>query len=368
MANDKIIQYTSLDKLYLDPENPRLGREHTGKDVKQSRVLDLMKDWALEELAVSFLESGFWPQEALVIIEEELYSKKRLVVIEGNRRLAALKLLNAAYEGKGNSAKWTEIADSKRPPKNLFSEIPYIKVGSKQEVEAFLGLRHVTGIKEWRPAEKAEYIAHLIEDRKMSYEHVTGKIGSRVPVVRQNYISYRLLLQMEDEEGISTENVEEKFSVLYLSLRTVGVQKYLDIDIKGSPHQVFRPVPKSKLKALANFVVWLFGDDKRRPIVRESRQVDNFGKILESKKAIEYLERSDSPNFETAHRLAGGDEPELIRLIEKAADNIEASLSRAHLYGDSKKLQDAIYRLGLDTGQILKLFPDIREKVRGKVD
>jgi len=33
MANDKIIQYTSLDKLYLDPENPRLGREHTGKDV-----------------------------------------------------------------------------------------------------------------------------------------------------------------------------------------------------------------------------------------------------------------------------------------------------------------------------------------------
>ena len=202
----------------------------------------------------------------------------------------------------------------------------------------------------------------------MSYEHVCGKIGSRVPVVRQNYISYRLLLQMEDEEGISTENVEKKFSVLYLSLRTVGVQKYLDIDIKGGPQQVFRPVPKSKLKALANFAVWLFGNDEKRPIVRESREVDNFGKILESKKAVDYLERSDSPNFETAHRLAGGDEPELVRLIDKAADNVEASLSRAHLYEDSKKLQDAIYRLGLDTGQILKLFPKIREKVREKVD
>jgi hypothetical protein len=368
MPIERIIEYTSLDKLYLDPENPRLGREHTGKDVKQPRVLELMNDWALEELAVSFLESGFWPQEALIVIEEELYGKKRLVVIEGNRRLAALKLLNAAYEGVGKSPKWKEIADSKSPPKNLFSEIPFIKVGSRQEVEAFIGFRHVTGIKEWRPAEKAEYIAHLIEDRKMSYEHVTGKIGSRVAVVRQNYISYRLLLQMEDEEGISTENVEEKFSVLYLSLRTAGVQKYLDINIKGSPSQVLRPVPKSKLKALANFALWLFGNDDKRPIVRESRQVDSFGKILESKKAVEYLERSDSPSFETAHRMAGGDEPELVRLIDKAADNIEASLSRAHLYEDSKKLQEAIFRLGLDTGQILKLFPTIRDRVREKVD
>ena len=364
MPVNNVIEYTSLEKLYMDPENPRLGREHVGKDVKQPRVLELMKDWALEELAVSFLESGYWPQEALIVIEEELYGKQRLVVVEGNRRLAALKLLKAAYEGTNTSSRWEEIAESKRPPKNLFTDIPYIKVGSKEDVEAFLGFRHVTGIKEWKPAEKAEYIAHLIEDRKMTYEHVTGKIGSRIPVVRQNYISYRLLLQMEDEEGISTENVEEKFSVLYLSLRTVGVQKYLNIDIKGSPHQVFRPVPKSKLKALANFVVWLFGDEKRRPIVRESRQVDNFGKILESREAVEYLERSDSPNFETAHRLAGGDELELVRLIEKAADNIEASLSRAHLYADSKKLRDAIYRLGLDTGQILKLFPDIKEKGR----
>jgi hypothetical protein len=301
-------------------------------------------------------------------VEEALYGKKRLVVVEGNRRLAALKLLNSAYEGRAASSKWMELAESKRPSKTLFSAIPYMQVGSKRDVEAFLGFRHVTGIKEWRPAEKAEYIAHLIEDRDMSYEEVTGRIGSRVPVVRQNYISYRLLLQMEDEEGIATENVEEKFSVLYLSLRTVGVQKYLDINIKGSPHQVLRPVPKSKLKALANFVLWLFGDGKRRPIVRESRQVDTFGKILESKKALEYLERSDSPNLETAHRLAGGDELELIRLLEKASDNIESSLSRAHLYADSKKLREAIHRLGLDTAQILKLFPEIQKRVWGKVD
>ncbi|MDQ9786514.1 hypothetical protein, partial [Serratia marcescens] len=76
---------------------------------------------------------------------------------------------------------------------------------------------------------------------------------------RQNYISYRLLLQMEDQEKISVEHVEDKFSVLFLSLRTDGVQRYLDIDIQADPDDARKPVPDDKLKELANFALWLFG-------------------------------------------------------------------------------------------------------------
>jgi hypothetical protein len=85
--------------------------------------------------------------------------------------------------------------------------------------------------------------------------------------------------------------------------------------------------------------------------------------ILESKKAVEYLERSDKPDFETAFRLAGGDEPELIKLIDKAADQIEVALGRAHIYKTSTKLQAAVERLGLDCRQLLKVFPDILSKI-----
>src|SRR5207249_1630282 len=99
-----------------------------------------------------------------------------------------------------------------------------------------LGFRHVTGIKEWNPAEKAEYIADLVEKHKMTYDEVRKKIGSKTETVRRNYISYRLLLQMEGEEDIDSARVEDKFSVLYLSLRSVGVQKYLQIDIQAEPN------------------------------------------------------------------------------------------------------------------------------------
>jgi hypothetical protein len=200
--------------------------------------------------------------------------------------------MHDALEGvPTTSRKWEEIARDQHPPDELFERIPYIKLDSRDEIEAFLGFRHVTGIMEWRPAEKAQYIARLIENNGLTYKEVMRKIGSKTAVVRRHYISYRVLLQMEEHEDISLEKVERKFSVLYLSLRTVGVQKYLQVDIEADPDKAKRPVPKEQLQHLANFALWLFGNDETPPIVKESRQVDNFGLILESKKAVEYLAR-----------------------------------------------------------------------------
>jgi hypothetical protein len=127
--------------------------------LRQEQVLDRMKDWTLDELAVSFLENGFWPQEALLAVREELYGKMRLVIVEGNRRLAALIFLKRAIDGKPTPARWREIAKSGKPPAQLFERIPYILVDNRYDIRAFLGFGHVTGIKEWKPAEKDDVIA-----------------------------------------------------------------------------------------------------------------------------------------------------------------------------------------------------------------
>jgi len=363
MAVQNKIEYSELKDLYLDASNPRLGRENTEHQLSQDKILEAMKDWTLDELALSFLESGFWPQEALLVVDELLGGQKRHVVVEGSRRLAALKLLKLAFDGKPESKKWRELVAHQNPPQNLFSEIPFIRVGSRKDVVAFLGFRHVTGIKEWNPAEKAEYIANLIEDHKMNYDEIRRKIGSKTDTVRQNYISYRLLLQMEGEEEIDLQRVEGKFSVLYLSLRSVGVQKYLQIDIQAEPGKAKKPVPHSRLEALAKFALWMFGDEEHDPIVKESRFVDRLGTVLLSKKAVDYLERTERPNLEFAYRLAGGDEPEIIKLIERAADDIEIALGRAHHYVKSEKLRFAVQRVGTDAVQFLRLFPDIQRTV-----
>jgi hypothetical protein len=364
MAVGKKIEYARVEDLYLDPFNPRLGRSKSGGTARQETILDLMADWSLEELAVSFLENGFWPQEALLVCKEALYEETTdsLVVIEGNRRLAALKMLRSAFEGqKGTRKKWLEMVAGLADPGSLFGEVPYILVDSRDDVDAFLGFRHVTGIKEWKPAEKAQYIASLIEKKQLPYEEVRKMIGSKMQTVQKNYISYRLLLQMEGEEDISIEQVENKFSVLYLSLRTIGVQKFLQIDIKADPVTARTPVPADRLEALSKFALWLFGTDKIAPIVPDSRQIEQFGKILESEEAVAYLERSDKPIFSMAQKLAGGDIPALIENIQRASDNVRLALSTVHQYQDNSDVIKSVEVFSKDATTLIERFPQIKK-------
>lgn len=363
-----LIQTASPEDLYLDPVNPRLGRHEIGKNLDQDQILGLMKNWMLDELAVSFLESGFWPQEALIVVKESIPGEKSpvLVVVEGNRRLAALKMiLRAKAKVPGTEGRWTELI--KGYAESAFGrlkKIPYILKESRKDVRAYLGYRHVTGIKEWSPAEKAEYIAHLIEEEKLTYDQVRKRIGSKLPTVRQNYISYRLLLQMEDgTDKIDIDKVEDRFSVLYLSLRTNGVRSYLDVDIEADPKTAKRPVPKEKMNQLENFAKWLFGKDDDPPIVSDSRQVDDFGRILENESAVSYLERNEKPSFAVARRMAGVAESDVVRHIERAADEIGEALKAAHQFRSASNLQKTVRRFGTDALQLLGIFPQIRTEL-----
>ncbi|HMO14907.1 MAG TPA: hypothetical protein PKD64_17230 [Pirellulaceae bacterium] len=360
------IEYLKVDDLMLDPMNPRLGRLSTEKRLDQDAILDLMKNWTLDELAVSFIESGYWPQEAVIVVSEKHYGKISDVVVEGNRRLAALKLLHLAWRGEPISSKWEEIAKSASPKRRKeLEEIAVIRKENRKEVKAYLGFRHVTGIAEWNPGEKAEFIASLIDDG-LSYDEVRKQIGSKTPTVRQNYIAYRVLLQMEDiGDEVDLERVEKRFSVLYLSLRTSGVQNYLNIDIKAEPDAAKRPIPQRHLKNLAKFALWLFGKGEQGPIVPESREVDEFGRILESASAVAYLERTERPSFEVARRMAGVAESEIGEHLERAADEIEEALKAVHQHKKSKRVLAAVQRVGLDAMQLLEVFPNIKKELLG---
>ena len=365
MKTIPMIETAPLDVLFLDPKNPRLGRHNNEKGLSQNEVLDLMKDWALEELAVSFLESGYWPQEALIAVRETIQKKPVFVVVDGTRRLAALKMIRRTREGEETSAKWRDLI--RNYPEEAFTRldrIPYILKPTRESVTAFLGFRHVTGIKEWNPAEKAQFIAHLIEHEGLSYEQVRRRIGSKTPAVRQNYISYRLLRQMEDQsEEVDIGKAEHRFSVLYLSLRTKGVQQYLAVEIEADPETARTPVPKERLKELVNFSRWLFGTEKQAPVIEDSCQVDDFGRILESEAAVAYMERSESPSFAVARRMAGVAESDVAEHVERAADEAEEALKAAHQHKSSKRLQYAVKRLGSDALQLLDVLPAIRKEL-----
>ena len=371
MAISNTIKHKKLGDFCLDPENPRLGRQNSTRKTKQSRVLELMQSFSLEEIAVSFIENKqFWPQEALIVVKEKLYGKDNLVVVEGNRRLAALISLSDAMAGISDGRKWKELAEQAEESgltERFFDKIPYLLADTRGDVDSFLGFRHVTGIKQWGATEKSEYIARLIEKKGMTFVEVMRAIGSKTDPVRRNYVAHRILKQLEyvDDERVSLKHIEDKFSVLFLSLREKGVQEFLGIELLEITEGQKKPISNDKLQELADFASWLFGSEKSPPLFTDSRNVGKFAKLLRSDKAVKYLRGTASPSFDLAIQKAGVDEGELVERIQRATDEIEQALGRVHLHLRSDDIENAVERFGLGAVELIRKFPNISEELLG---
>ena len=359
MAISKNIDYASLDELKIDPYNPRLGKNITSQELDQEKLLELMKDFTLEELAQSFIENkGFWVQEAVIVVEEKLYSKSPVkVVVEGNRRIAALKLLERVVnKTNGVGKKFQSIVENVSVSKNLFEKIPYLLAGSRADIDSFLGFRHVTGIKEWDPEEKAEFIAKMI-DSGLSYDEVRKKIGSKAPTVRNHYFAHKLVKQLEENfEDFDYDNISNRCSVLYLAIQKPGVQEYLNLDLDKGLTKSRPPIDSKHLSRLRNFGKWIFGDEKNPPLFSDSRDTTKFSEILQNKEAVRYLETSKEPKWEQAIIIAGVDVNELIDLIRNASWNVQYVLSKAHRFKDNKQLKNVAEDLQKDTAQLNKIL------------
>lgn len=368
MAISTKVDYEKLSSIFLDPYNPRLGRTKNDVEIPQSDLLEELQEWVLDELALSFLENGgFWTHEPLIVVEEMLYERKSLVVVEGNRRLAALLSLKKAFEGEPLSRKWEQIVAEYKFPSSLFESIPVVRCDSRDDVAAYLGFRHVTGIKQWNTDEKAAYISKLV-GTGLSFLEVARKIGSKSPTVRKHYVAFSTLKQIEESvETFVPELAERRFAVLYMSIDTVGAQQYLNINLDSDPNALRLPIPKSHINNLKNFARWLFGTKELEPLIKDTRQISKFSMILESHEALKYLESRDRPSFEVAVRISGGDELETIEYVNSAADSLELALMRAHAFKGSSELRKAVKRVGEDSLQLITLFPDLKSELLGSV-
>jgi hypothetical protein len=357
LAVHQEIEWATVDDLHLDAKNPRLGKKFIESNPAPEEILARLAAWNLEEVALSFLESGFWIQEALMVVREA----EQLIVAEGNRRLAAIKLLKRAYEGDpGVRPRFVAMAAEFPRPEQLFNHIPYILADTRQDISAYLGYRHVTGIKEWKPAEKAEFIAHLIDDEGLTYDQVRRRIGSRAPTVRQNYITFKILRQAgEVGDDVDVDKLEERFGVLYRSLNNTGVQKYLRVDLHAEPGQAEAPVPAEAIGNLQNFSRWVFGTEDAGPLFTDSRDIDKFAALLENEKAREYLETHPKPSMRVAVELGADDSENLIELLTDASNSIRVALGTVHRHRSDEQVKAAAQTTVADACALARQFPEI---------
>src|SRR5687767_14689436 len=90
MPEPKTIEYVDVGNLRFDPLNPRFPKGLNGK-VEAEVFSWMLRDATIIELMGSIGELGYFPGEPLLVAKTN--KKGVFEVVEGNRRLTAVKLL-----------------------------------------------------------------------------------------------------------------------------------------------------------------------------------------------------------------------------------------------------------------------------------
>ena len=270
-----------VSELYLDPKNPRLAEmEHTGTQASILRVME--REFDLQPLIDSMYRSGYFWEEPLVVVREplvELKGKKVLLVIEGNRRLAALKTI------LGNPDRFPYANARAR-----LLEVPAIERDDRKETLAFVGFRHFTGIVPWEAAAKAQY-AHRLVKGGHTLEEIAQLIGDETRDIAR-WVRTQSLVDIAHEQGLREDDAAKQFYFSYLltSSDAPGTKRWLEMETNDASGLV-TSVNEERLKELW---LWLYGSTSTEtsPVVPESRQIHKLNRVIASPRAVKELEKT----------------------------------------------------------------------------
>ena len=288
------IEQLSVGELNFDRQNPRLVGYGIRPATSDEEVIKtLWQEMAVDEVAMSMVASGFWPQEPLIVTEEA----GKWVVIEGNRRLAAVRAL---LDPKLAQLVGTPFGRGIKPEVlATFQNLPVIK-SSREESWRYLGFRHVNGPARWTSYAKAEYIRFVHEEYKIPLEEIARQIGDRHRTVRRLFRALMVLKQANRVKVFSMEDRAAKdfyFSHLYTALDYEGFQEFLKLRSEDDESET--PVPTQRQAQLGQVLGWLYGNKKEgRPaiIVKQNPDVGRLDKVLRSEESRRALERGTSLN------------------------------------------------------------------------
>jgi hypothetical protein len=140
--------------LHLDAKNPCLGRETTARAPREIIQYLFEHDKALE-VAQSIATRGFFPNEPLLAIKEN----DELVVVEGNRRLAALKALREPGLLEGSYQRQLERLAKQIEDLSDIASVPVTIAPSRRATDRQVAGRHIgTPVLAWQAENRASFI------------------------------------------------------------------------------------------------------------------------------------------------------------------------------------------------------------------
>jgi hypothetical protein len=306
--------------LDFDPSNPRLEEDGVKDPTDEQIIISLADTADLSEVVESIAANGYIDIEP--IIAQQVGNRWR--VLEGNRRLAAIRILQNPALAKGTGISVPEISSANR---KTLEEVTVYAVASPEEAREYIGFKHINGPHKWDAIAKARFAADWYRKEKgkgITIDKIARRLGDGHDTVVRLVNGMFVLDQAEKNKVYDLKDrypgKRFAFSHLYTALTRPGYREFLGLpDEWRAEDPDPDPVPKKYLHNLGLLLVWLYGsksDDIKPVIDSQNPDLKNLGAVLASPRARTVM-------------LARNDLREAYAQVERKGARFEAALVNA---------------------------------------
>ncbi len=279
-----------VDQLAFDRENARFTPEKRPESDSDAAIIAHLASSAdLGELIQSISASGYIDIEPLVVIGRD----DQLVVLEGNRRLAALKVLldpNLATQARVTAPDLTpDVTET-------LHEVAVYRVTDAAEARDLIGFKHINGPQAWDAYAKARYAADWLDiERKkretegsgLTLSDIARRMGDKHDTIHRIVTAAYVLKQAENTRVFAVSDRAKKnfsFSHLYTALTYPEYRDFIGmptLNRRANPSR--NPVPEERLGELGRLLGWLYGsrsEDTEPEIKRQNPDLARLKRVL----------------------------------------------------------------------------------------
>lgn len=326
-------EFIEADKLLLDPQNPRLPKFLRGADEPEI-ITYMLKEAATLELMLAIGENNFFPGEPLLVVKDgENYR-----VIEGNRRLTAIKLLRNPDLATIQRKKVTRVFDQAEFKLDALDKIPCLIFPNESPIHKFLGYRHITGIQAWDLTQKAAFLYEMKNDLHAGLaldeacRELAKMIGSRRDYVKRLIVGYEVFTEISDAGFFDVPGLDETtffFNYIADSLNKGNIASFLGVILDSDD-----PTSTISHDNLRLWTTWFFEkNDQNQPRIRAtSDQLKKLDAILGCERALTAF--CDGKPLNDAYELTAEIDSLFVGFVVEAKSKLEQADSLTHVVGE----------------------------------
>lgn len=287
-----------LDRLLLDPNNYRFLDHRDYKEVPDTEVADKRIQLRTQSLLVgknnenirdligSFKANGILMLDPIQVKE---IPDNKFVVVEGNRRTAALKHLQDEFKAGNDVGKLTQES---------FKSVAVVLISGESPVQHLvtMGLHHISGKRKWSPVNQAQLIYDLYHKHGQSEQDIMEALSITKQGLRRALRTLSFINAYKDSD-YGDQFVPTKYSIFEEVIKTPAVKNWL-----GWEDQAMACTDPENLEKLFSWISTeeeFDGEERedlirKEPIITKSHEIRELGKFIQDSAAVAKMEESRS--------------------------------------------------------------------------